>query len=1060
MVTYMATLLSQEVLRILRAPYPCSLQNIKGILKQIDRSSLIEWARSNACRLHALVPVVLEALESESCALDVLEALTWSVIFRKDVLASEPLLLETLLQKTLESKSGFQKYSATCVNLLSSPLSVAIPASTSYFLTKLLDDSLEMPCADTIKPIYSVLSGVGALLLDALPPGLVARLQEQFKKMLQIVDLEDHVSNLYCLAVLAIMSSSPRSATSTTEHDSSAPLGGELSSTVTQPENYFVARQYFTSKRAAKTLDLVVLKFIFACSKSCALSPVEVLESLRLSNVIIEAVSMKDRQQWMMQDRGRFRKLVEKVVLYEQQSDIIFAALHFIDTLVGDGPLPQELTSAYQAALRMSSLNLPRIVGEKILLSLDESSIQDQLLWILHEATHDELSSICTAKMHTALALVETFSSSVEHSAPLRQKLLYLLSTNVLGKPLDLFLSLNPQVQPTKASYDDDVNTCRCCYDAHLIALRRKICILFLNTALLSQSDSLSLDASLGSALLHKVISFDRKSSCERYEEDSIYPKRTRVALFEASSTPNVGTGEEQWRERIKHDLAQTAEHQYQTIVRTMGEACKDLERRCTEIERPLREEQAKSKKLQDQLGESRLRIAELESHNHGQSLYLEGLDHEKSELADSVRHLKNEREDLVGQVEGLRQGIQEATQRMEEIVGNSTKRIKELELVHAATIAEKEEEMDAERHSMQELETKMQNVESDAARMRERIFLNSEEVARLETTVCEQKTALDQANAIICEKRAQYDEQMELFNGLRAERSNLQDQLQELSSTCQVLREELEAKGVTIQDQSRDLSKARSEYKAELSEQANNAAQLQRASEKKVEGLQSLLDQQTEEAVQVAEENKAQVRQLEMRLVELQKEIDNRENELEEAQGLTNQVMAFWNKQRRRNTTIEGSLAAPEDIQGNKTTTNHLPASPSPARETPPEAKRTKTRQRSSSRRHTADKARLLMGSGTPRSRKGSTLGRQPLQDLDIATQERSNITLVGKTLHTKTQKMPFHKDMNNENAGPELAGGSFCDSDFFASSDQNLIADIHAKEPQGVCDDTTMEF
>lgn len=407
---------------------------------------------------------------------------------------------------------------------------------------------------------------------------------------------------------------------------------------------------------------------------------------------------------------------------------------------------------------------------------LDESSIQDQLLWILQQANR-ELSNVCTAKINTALALVETFASSVEHSAPLRQKLLYLLSTNVLGEPLKSFLSLNSHIQPTNTSYND-ADTCRCFYDGQLTALRQSICILFLNTALLSQSDSLSLDASFGLALLHKVVCFDGKPKCNRYKQDGNSRKHTSIAVFEASSTPNLDTSAKHWRERIKHDLAQSAEHQYQTIVRTMGETCRDLERRCDAIERPLHEEQTKTRQLHDKLGKSRLRITELESRNHDQSLYVEGLDHEKSELLDCVRHLKNERADLLDQVEKLRRAIQEATQRIEDTVGNSTNRIKELELIHAAVIAEKEEEMDAERHSMQEMETKMQNLEAEAAGMRERVLMTSEEVARLETTICKQKTALDQAITIIDEKRSQYDEQMELVNGLKAERRDLQDRV------------------------------------------------------------------------------------------------------------------------------------------------------------------------------------------------------------------------------------------------------------------------------------------
>ncbi|KAL9029679.1 MAG: hypothetical protein Q9196_002103 [Gyalolechia fulgens] len=910
--------------------------------------------------------------------------------------------------------------------------------------------------------------------------------------MLQIVDLEDHVSSLYCLAVLAVMSSSPHAAASTSEHDPSPPLARELSSTVKQPESYHVARQYFTLKRASKTLDLVVLKVIFACSKSCALSPAAILESLQLSNTVIEAVDVRDRQQWMSHDRGKFRKLVEKIVLYDPQSEVMCAvrsapivpgglltfrkALQFINTLLGDRPLPQELTPVCKTVLCTSlASKLPRVVGEKILvrskswifslmlstvqLLLDESSIQDQLLWILQQANH-EFGSVCIlSKVHAALALVESFTTSVEHSTPLRQKLLYLLSTNILGEPLRLFLGLTPHVQLTSLNHDD-VDICPYLYDEKLMALRQKVCKLFLKTALLSQSDSLSLDASLGSALLHKMIGFDKSSRCERYNQDNSYRKRTTVALFEASSTPDLRTGAEQWRERIKHGLAQNAEHQYQTIVRTMTETCQDLERRCDEIERPLREEQTKSMQLHDRLGESRLRITELESHNHEQSLYLEGLDHEKTELADSVRHLKNERDDLSNQVEGLRQALHEAAQRIEDVTKNGTNRIKQLELIHAAAIAERDEEMDVERNTLQETRARIQSLETDTARMREEASVTGKEVVHLETHICEQRIALEQANAVLNEKRAECDKQVELANVLKAERSDLQTQIQDLSNTCQALREDLEARAARIQDQSVELSKARDVYELELSEQGHKYARLQRASEEKVEELQTLLDRRAKEAEESAEESKAKVRQLESRLVKLKEEIENRESELEEAQGLTNQVMAFWNKQRRRNGTIEGPLAVPKDDQGNRTSTSHQAVSPTEPRETPPGAKRTRTQQRFSSRRSIPDKAGPVMNVSTPGLGRKATSERQPLRDLDVSTEERLNITPMVNKARTKTPKTSLDKDRNHDNTGLDIPEGSFCDSDFFASSDQRLIAGYHAKEPQEVSDDTTMEF
>ncbi|KAL8714273.1 MAG: hypothetical protein Q9225_006613 [Loekoesia sp. 1 TL-2023] len=882
--------------------------------------------------------------------------------------------------------------------------------------------------------------------MDALPSNLLTRLQEQFKQMLQNIDLEDHVANLLCLAVLAVMTLTP-SAASILEHDFLSRPGHQSSSTTENPESYNIAQQYFVSKRTTKTLDFVVLKLIFACSKSCNLSTTEIIESLQLSITIIGAVDNRDRQQWM--------------------SEVVCTALQFISTLLGDRLLPQELTPICKAVLCASSASkLPRAVCVKILakeqLLLDESSIQDQLLRILQKANHTLGNVHTLSDVDAALVLVESFATSVEYSAPLRQKLLFLLSANVLAEPLKQFLDLTQAVQLEGLSHDH-IDFCPCLYAERLVTLQQKVSILFLKTALFSQSDSLSLDASLGSALIEKKIALDTRNKCGRYMKGNHGQKPSLVGLFEAGGTPDSRAGSEHWRERIKNDLAHSAEHQYQTIVRTMGETCEDLERRCNEVERPLREEQAKSRQLHDKLEESRVRVAELESRNHEQSLYLEGVEHEKSELEGCVKHVKNERESLSDQVEGLLQALHEASHKADFAADSSVQRIKELELIHAATIAEKDEELDTQRQIEQELKIRVENLETDATITRENASAASKEVTRLNTTISEQRTGLEEANAVIDKKQAECDKQMELVAGLEAEKKDLHGQLQELSNSCLTLKTDMEARTATIEDQSAQLGNAHRKYEAELSAQNLQMTQLRQSSDQHIHDLEFLLQEQTEKAAQAAKESSTKIRRLESRLVKLTEEIENRENELEEAQGLTNQVMAFWNKQRRRNTAVENPLIIPDDGQLNNASNTPPALEPAIAtwsRETPPEAKRTRTHQHFSSRRSAVDKARSSIDIEPPAVHTKATSGRQPLQDLDVRTQERSNVTSKHNKAGTTTSKTPSVKDIPNENSGLERAEGSFCDSDFFASADQQLIAGIHAKEAQEASDDTTMEF
>ncbi len=201
------------------------------------------------------------------------------------------------------------------MNLLSSPLPLALPGSVSPFLAGLLDRAARRPTADTIRPIYQVLSGNGSHLLHALPSDLTARLQQQFKKLLQTVGTENYMTHLFCFAVLAVIASGP-SAT-VTLRDTFFSLDS------THEDNRVTAQQYFTPKKASKTLDLVIFRVISVYGQSSTLTLTEVIETLRLSTRIVEAVDISDRVLWIENNKNKLRKLSEKVLSSNHKTEAL-----------------------------------------------------------------------------------------------------------------------------------------------------------------------------------------------------------------------------------------------------------------------------------------------------------------------------------------------------------------------------------------------------------------------------------------------------------------------------------------------------------------------------------------------------------------------------------------------------------------------------------------------------------------------------------------------------------------------------------------------------------------
>lgn len=203
------------------------------------------------------------------------------------------------------------KYAATCVALLSTPLEFAIPSEVPVFLVKCLEKAVQSLSLETIRPVYLLLSGVGSSYLDVLPFDILSTLQSQMIEVLTKIRSDDHLASLLCLAILAKFASRPRSMESFQPNVQSSPNDENGPESA---DRFLPGRKLFLSRRAPKTLDLVVIKAITACSQSCRLSTHEIVESLKLSREIVDAFDKKQKSSWLAGNVGKTKKLHEKIL--------------------------------------------------------------------------------------------------------------------------------------------------------------------------------------------------------------------------------------------------------------------------------------------------------------------------------------------------------------------------------------------------------------------------------------------------------------------------------------------------------------------------------------------------------------------------------------------------------------------------------------------------------------------------------------------------------------------------------------------------------------------------
>lgn len=184
--------------------------------------------------------------------------------------------------------------------MLSSPLprNLAAPARIPVFLTKLLSDVAQDPCAARIKPLYDVMKGLlsNADLIRLLPNDLMEAFQREGTKILR--NLNDPLGTLLSLATFTRIRK----------------LWRPRDNTQKQPQWLANICQIFEIKSCNKTLDLVVISAVMACSPSSngyTLNERTLL--VRLAIEICHEIDDELRKIWLSANSPKLSKLCEKL---------------------------------------------------------------------------------------------------------------------------------------------------------------------------------------------------------------------------------------------------------------------------------------------------------------------------------------------------------------------------------------------------------------------------------------------------------------------------------------------------------------------------------------------------------------------------------------------------------------------------------------------------------------------------------------------------------------------------------------------------------------------------
>ncbi|KAL4997665.1 hypothetical protein BDV10DRAFT_201754 [Aspergillus recurvatus] len=785
-------LLGREVERLVNAPYAPSLQELYSLTQQAP-SAVVTWASQKPCQVAALVDVLVDGLSRSRSALPLLASFARAQEFRDNLLRRYPHLLDEFLQRTIEGNEA--DCLPLCLSLFSSPLPCSIipPANLAVFVMQMIERMRANPCVETVRPLYSISSCLQATgILFELPQEVMSCFQTELTNTLR--NLEDHMGNMLCLATFVRLVSS--------QNDSAETKDG-----INMPTWLQTIRHFFGPKRGLKTLDLVVLRVILACSSSCgSLTTEDSAESIRLAINICCSVDRAQRTCWIEGNSIKLAKLLEKVTRDGIDRGVQMLGISFLVSLVPDAKLPPNLTRLAMEWLAtedasavlevLPSQIIPPLVKAHVACS-GQTALDKLLPYIISSLSTNTTHIASLAKLQISkLVLQGLRSSNLQPAGTVSEQ--YCNAINDLVKSF-------PRQQTSRSKCDGAL----ICYSSALRLENDLLCDLlaFWAEATLPQSTN-GPSCSSGTAMLISFLNRSKQllpeSKCVTSQAKPL-ESRSAISTFKIRGIADVPRND--WRNDMRDVMMANSRMLNDNIMQKVEDICYDLEQRCGSIEAPLKVAEAERTKYY-------LEAEQLKKQNSGLQTQLQQATSRIAELQEEMSRLAAHASSATGRVDELSASLAQARQELQELqrtshdtlsVERESFRTRELDLI--ASLTERDERLDELREEVKfqtatnkELRTNLATASKVKDSLVEEITAVNTEVSTLQTKLEDSKVSLRQKDErieqLMTEKGSADELAKDLQNKLHEELSkgeSLGAALQETTKTFKVEFEEIQ---------------------------------------------------------------------------------------------------------------------------------------------------------------------------------------------------------------------------------------------------------------------------
>jgi predicted nucleic acid-binding Zn-ribbon protein len=783
------------------------------------------------------------------------------------------------------------------VALLSHPLpsDVALPATAQDFLIQLFDRAATQPNAVTVQQIHRLVYGACKPILGILSPGVLAHLEEYIFSILKSSSgVEDQSLGMYCLAIMRMILEKFQTEVGNDAMWPTFDHSVDSSNSQWTPD---AIKQFFHGNKTHKTMQLLVLRVIWACRPESADPTGQGLTSVTLVNQILAGVSQAAVIEWSHKNAVIVRKLQEKCLVPDMLPALRFQVLTFLSSLSDKVVLPSQATLFYERSLldlsasflkhehldmslrlslyRLSSKFKPEWWGElldKVMDLLTDSppagvfnSADSYILFLGHIADMVDESESCRRGILAAL-----------HSGHNRQKLEYFFAD----------LETLPEI-------DTGHSTTRFCIASYTTLrnkLKSSLCSLLLRAALAApQEETSSIRRMLPEILRHHAIVESSKSTCPICVQTRLKAPQRPTPFVEIEATPESQDTSLHWKERLGAVMQTHAKYQETSLIASFINICHDLEARCESVEEPLRLERQKFTGLEKRYADLNKAYGELEGQVMDRDLRINALEAENDRHENDLAASSQETRDLMQRIDALARELQEANYNAQRDIDQLKQERQDSEVQHATAIACKQEAFEQIREQLHLARSDAKDLRSELGNtMESRKHDNTEyEKLQSEKDHLEQQLLESQQRAMqIGEERATL---LEGHSLLEQDIVKLQQDINRRQVQHESLLAEIQATKQNSEDEAR---KATTAFEDAMS----------RANQEWM-GIKNHLEQQLEEARQDLAEaedgfqqqhdaNKQKTAELRKRIDRLTKDCTKKDAQVLEAQEMRNRLM------------------------------------------------------------------------------------------------------------------------------------------------------------------------